>query len=180
MSTDLYSVKMRASRKENGSEMHISGAEKIVESDRLQSICAQLLERAMHHSKGEADFINIKVERIAAEDVIVCDALPVTTCEVDTAGEGRQKLKELLDRSGITNGEAVLAQMKNTWGMRGAMLLDADSLKRLEPDHQRGVRATLPRACSSRSSPPPARMTAVEPKSRRARTQTWTMPERPL
>ena len=46
MSTDLYSVKMRASRKENGSEMHISGAEKIVESDRLQSICAQLLERA--------------------------------------------------------------------------------------------------------------------------------------
>ena len=61
MSTDLYSVKMRASRKENGSEMHISGAEKIVESDRLQSICAQLLERAMHHSKGEADFINIKV-----------------------------------------------------------------------------------------------------------------------
>ena len=50
MSTDLYSVKMRASRKENGSEMHISGAEKIVESDRLQSICAQLLERAMRQS----------------------------------------------------------------------------------------------------------------------------------
>ena len=124
MSTDLYSVKMRASRKENGSEMHISGAEKIVESDRLQSICAQLLER------------------IAAEDVIVCDALPVTTCEVDTAGEGRQKLKELLDRSGIPHGEMILEQMKNTWGMRGAMLLDADSLKRLEPDHQRGVRAT--------------------------------------
>lgn len=142
MSTDLYSVKMRASRKENSSEMHISGAEKIVESDRLQSICAQLLERAMHHSKGEADFINIKVERIAAEDVIVCDALPVTTCEVDTAGEGRQKLKELLDRSGIPHGEMILEQMKNTWGMRGAMLLDADSLKRLEPDHQRGVRAT--------------------------------------
>lgn len=142
MSTDLYSIKMRASRKENGREMHISGAEKIVEQDSLQAICTQLLERAMHHSKGKADFINLKVERVAAEDVMYCDALPVTTCEVTTAEEGRAKILELLDRSGIPNGREILEQLKNTWGMRGAMLLDADTLERLEPDKERGVRAT--------------------------------------
>ncbi len=45
---------------------------------------------------------------------------------------------------------------------------------------ERGVRATLPRVCSRRASPPPARMMAVEPKSSSASTQTWTMPDRPL
>ena len=142
MSTDLYSVKMRASRKENDVEHHISGAEKIVEQDRLQAICAQLLERAIHHSKGEADFINIKVERINDEEVTICDALPVTTCEVATAEEGRKKLQELLVRSGIRNGREILRMMKETWGMRGAMLLNVDTMERMEPDQRRGVRAT--------------------------------------
>ncbi len=142
MSTELYSVKMRASQEEDGEERHISGAEKIVEQDRLQAVCAQLLERALHHSKGEADFINIKVERIAAEEVIRLDALPVTTCEVKTAKEGIEKLKELMERSGIPNGEAILERLKDTWEMRGAMLLNVDTLERLEPDRKRGVRAT--------------------------------------
>ena len=142
MSTGLYSVKMRASRQEGGREVHISGAEKIVEPDRLKTICDQLLERAVRHSNGEADFINIKVERVAAADVIRRDALPVTACEVATAEEGRQKLGELLERSGIPNGEEILGRMKETWGMRGAMLLDVDTLERLEPDQGRGVRAT--------------------------------------
>lgn len=142
MSSDLYSVKMRASRKEDNEERHISGAEKIVEQDMLQTICAQLLERAIHHSKGEADFVNIKVERIAAGEVIRRDALPVTTCEVETAEEGQRKLRELLERSGLHNSEEILEKMKETWGMRGAMLLDVDTMRRLEPDQKRGVRAT--------------------------------------
>lgn len=142
MGIDLYSVKMRASRKENGEERHISGAEKIVEQDRLQGICARLLERAIHHSKGEADFVNIKVERIKAGDVILRDALPVTVCEVETAEEGQRKLRDLLEQSGIHNGEEILQYMKGTWEMRGAMLLDVDTMQRLEPDRKRGVRAT--------------------------------------
>lgn len=142
METDLFSIKMRASRQEDGKEQHISGAEKIVEQDLLEKSLAQLLERALHHAKGEADFVNIKVERVAREDVLIREALPVTVCEVRTAEEGQQKLGELLEQSGIKDGDRILDYMKETWKMRGAMLLDVDTMQRLEPDHERGIRAT--------------------------------------
>ncbi|MDY3230927.1 MAG: 6-carboxyhexanoate--CoA ligase [Clostridiaceae bacterium] len=142
MNKDLYSVKMRASRKENGRDQHISGAEKIVMEDKLDTICRQLLERALHHAKGRADLINLKIEKVSQEDVMVVDALPVSTCEVNTAAEGRLKLAELLKKSGIGNSEQILAKMEDTWGMRGAMLLNVDTMERLEPNHDRGIRAT--------------------------------------
>lgn len=84
MNKDLYSVKMRASRKENGRDQHISGAEKIVMEDKLDTICRQLLERALHHAKGRVNLINLKIEKVSQEDVMVVDALPVSTCEVNT------------------------------------------------------------------------------------------------
>lgn len=150
---NLYSVKMRASRKiedefdgilEEGKkrEQHISGAEKIIPEERLEIVCGQLLERALHHAKGEADFINLKIEKVKKEEVIIMDALPVTTYDVETAKEGREKLGELLKKSGILNGQEIVEKMKDTYGMRGAMLLDVDTMERLEPDYNRGIRAT--------------------------------------
>ena len=35
-----------------------------------------------------------------------------------------------------------MSMFKDTYSMRGAMLLDADTLERLEPDQARGIRAT--------------------------------------
>jgi len=150
MNKDLYSVKMRASQEKSGRTQHISGAEKIVTQEQLDSICKQLLERAMHHAKGEADFINLKIEKVSQEEIMVIDALPVSVCEVDTAEEGRAKLAELLERAGIENGGQILEKMKETWGMRGAMLLNIDSMERMEPDHTRGIRATYMDAAEHR------------------------------
>ena len=139
---ELYSVKMRASQREAGRERHISGAEKIVREERLEKVVSQLLERALHHAKGRADFVNLKVEAVSPEEVTHLEALPVTTCPVDTVEEGRDQLRKLLAQAGIDHGEAILGQMEEAYGMRGAMLLHVDTLQRLEPDPHRGIRAT--------------------------------------
>lgn len=138
MNQKLYSVKMRA----NCEEQHISGAEKIIEEKNLENICGQLLDRALHHTKGEASFINIKIEKVEPEDIMVLNALPVTTISVERVEEGHRKIKELLRQEGITNEDKIIHKLKETYGMRGAMLLNVDTMERMEPDMERGIRAT--------------------------------------
>ena len=137
----LYSLKMRAEKIAQERE-HVSGAEKILPEDELPAYMAALLARALHHAKGKADFVNFKVEAVAPEDVEHLDALPISTVEVETAEEGRHVILQALESLGLKNGEAILAKFSETYGMRGAMLLDADTLERLEPDAVRGLRAT--------------------------------------
>ena len=50
----LYSIKMRASK----SDLHVSGAERIVPQADISSAVSALTERALHHGLGRADFIN--------------------------------------------------------------------------------------------------------------------------
>ena len=137
----LYSLKMRA-EKSAGKREHVSGAEKILQEEELPEHLAALLSRALHHAKGRADFVNFKVETIAPEAVEHLPALPVSTVEVETPAEGRRVIIDALEKLGLKNGEAILAKFSETYGMRGAMLLDADTLERLEPDAERGLRAT--------------------------------------
>lgn len=42
----------------------------------------------------------------------------------------------------ISNANKIVGKLKETYNMRGAMLLDVDTLDRLEPDKERGIRAT--------------------------------------
>ena len=139
---NYYSVKMRASRTEDGAELHVSGAEKIIRQEHLHRVVEELLDRALHHAKGKAEQIHLKVETVAEEEIIRTDALPVRTISVHTAGEGQEELRKLLDATGVKETDKILASMKDTYGMRGAMLLNADTLERMEPDHARGIRAT--------------------------------------
>ncbi|MCD8364938.1 MAG: 6-carboxyhexanoate--CoA ligase [Clostridiales bacterium] len=74
----MYSIKMRASEAEN----HISGAEKIVPEGGIIPVVDSLIERGMHHAKGEADFVNIKIEKIREEEIQYLDALPVSSAFV--------------------------------------------------------------------------------------------------
>lgn len=133
----MFSVKMRASRDGD----HISGAERIVREASIPQLASAMAARALGHSKGKPDFINIKVE--AAPEPLRLKALPVTTCEVQTPQEGWSKVRELLAEDGIGRIDEILSLFRETYGMRGAMLLDADTLERLEPDPKRGVRATF-------------------------------------
>ena len=73
MNEPLYSVKMRAS--ESGA--HISGAERIVPSSAAPRTAAALVARALNHSKGTPDFINVKLERPSS--LVRRKSPPVTT-----------------------------------------------------------------------------------------------------
>ena len=139
----LFSVKMRASR--DGA--HISGAERIVPERFIPQLAAVMAERALEHAKGQPDFINIKVE--TAPDPLCLPALAVSTHEARNPEEGWRIVRELLAADGIGHIDEIIALFRETYGMRGAMLLDADTLERLEPDQGRGVRATFMDAAES-------------------------------
>ena len=132
----VYTVKMRASL----SGRHISGAERIVPAARIPRTLSALAERALRHEKGVPDFINLKVEE--SGDVRRIPALPVSTFPVATVADGWAKAEELLRASGIARASEICGLFSEAHGMRGAMLLDADTLERLDPDRERGVRAT--------------------------------------
>ncbi len=141
----LFAVKMRAAR----AGEHISGAERIVPAHDIPALAAALAERALHHAKGEPDEIHLKAE--VAGEIVHLEALPVSTHVTQTPEEGGACAARLLAGAGITRIDEIMARFSETYAMRGAMLLDADTLERLEPDRARGVRATYMDAASGGS-----------------------------
>ncbi len=135
--SETYSVKMRAS----SDGRHVSGAEKIVPVGSVSKVASRLVERALSHERGTPDFINVKIESLSS-DILRLKALPVMTHVVATPAEGRALAARLLAEAGIANADEIMVRFSETHSLRGAMLLDADTLERLEPDQSRGVRAT--------------------------------------
>ena len=145
-SLEYYSLKMRASQQvgegENAHEQHISGAERIVGRDSVEAVCSAMVRRAMTHSKGDPDFINVKIEKVKERDIRILKALPVTRVDVDTWQQGLDKAFELVGDAAAGIREKLPELLRETFPMRGAMLYDIATGTRVEPDHQRGVRAT--------------------------------------
>ena len=137
---------MRASQQvgegEQKHEQHISGAERIVGRDSVEAVCSAMVHRAMNHSKGDPDFINVKIEKVHESDIQILKALPVTRIDVDTWQEGLEKAFGLVGNAAAGIREKLPELLRETFPMRGAMLYDIATGKRLEPDHERGVRAT--------------------------------------
>ena len=96
----------------------------------------------MKEEKNIKKFLNLKIERVRKEDILYLDALPVETVEVENWEEGHMEIRKFLREIGIEDVESIMQFLKNTYVMRGAMLLDVDRLKRLERDKSRGIRAT--------------------------------------
>ena len=75
----LYSVKMRSSlggiHGEGG--RHISGAERIVPEEDMEESVLSMLRRARMHERGEADFIQIKVEKVRPASIQYCPLIPI-------------------------------------------------------------------------------------------------------
>lgn len=135
--SELFSIKMRSSKE--GS--HISGAERIVGKNDISATLSSLSSRALEHDKGESDFINIKIERLSGAKRL--KALRVSTYEVDTVESGHKKVCEILTSAGIVRAEEIVAMLSELdKPMRGAMIVDVDTLERLEPNKERGTRAT--------------------------------------
>ena len=143
---ELYSVRMRAAQggpHEKGGH-HISGAERIVKLDEVGSIAQSLAERALHHSKGTADFINITVDLIPPEKIRYIDCLKVEEHKTGSISESHQLATELLDGSVISKTavhKAISLLKSLDKSMRGAMLVDAITGERLDIGN-RGVRVS--------------------------------------
>ena len=145
---DYYSLKMRASQQigegDQKREQHISGAERIVSREAVEAVCSAMARRALTHSKGDPDFINIKIEKVCEKDIQILKALPVTRVDVDSWQQGLDKAFELIDEAAeLKDFRKKLPELlRETFPMRGAMLYDIATGERLEPNHERGVRAT--------------------------------------
>lgn len=143
----LYSIRMRAA-KGGAHELggtHISGAERLVTKEELSKIAEKMIWRALHHSKGVADFISLKIDEIKPEDIQTIPCLSIKNFNANSVNEGLQKARELLVNHGISpiainKGLTELKALARN--MRGAILLDATTGKRLDPDHEKGVRVT--------------------------------------
>lgn len=137
---ELYSIKMRSKKEDE----HISGAENIVQEKDLEKAVSLLVNRALTHTKGKSDFINIKIEKIESEELEVLKPLEVTTVDVKDHIEGMVCVKTILIKLGIDEEKVnkILNLFNQTFSMRGAILLDINTLERLEYDKKRGIRAT--------------------------------------
>ena len=130
---------MRASKNNNKENLHIGGAESIVDEENLLNIINSLASRGLNHSRGQADFVNIKINKVREEDIINIKALKTKTIEVDTKEEGLVVMEKLLNSMGIENPQRVIDLLINTKNMRGAIILNILSLERMEGDLDKGV-----------------------------------------
>jgi 6-carboxyhexanoate--CoA ligase len=142
---ELYSLRMRASKQGE----HISGAEKIISEQELNSNMQQLVTRAREHSQGQAGEINITIEQLDQSELKQLRSLAITTIDVADYQAGRRKAKSLLQRLDLKTDIVdkainLLATGPSPSGanMRGSVLLDIETGSRLEPDQSRGIRAT--------------------------------------
>ena len=143
---ELYSVRMRAAQggpHEKGGH-HISGAERIVKLEEVGAIAQSLADRALHHSKGTADFINITVDLIPPEKITYIDCLKVEEHKTRSISESHQLATELLQGPNISEvavHKAISLLKGLDKSMRGAMLVDAITGARLDTG-DRGVRVS--------------------------------------
>ncbi|WP_416825395.1 6-carboxyhexanoate--CoA ligase [Ectobacillus polymachus] len=142
----LFSIRMRAANggpHEEGGR-HISGGERLVQERELKQYAQQLIDRALHHSRGEADFINITIDRIPASSIHYSSPLSVESIECKTVTEARQFAIKQLMEEGVSDKAARKGVEFITYDTktRGAIIMDADSGERLDDRGTRGVRVS--------------------------------------
>ncbi len=138
----MYSVRMRAAR----DNIHISGAEQIVDEKDIRITMQSLIERALSHERGKPDFLSILLEEIKTP-IKYLISLPITLLNTENVDDGKKVAKRVLAYHGIPDfciQKAFTLLEKgpsNGESMRGAILMDMGG-KRLEPDKHRGIRAS--------------------------------------
>jgi 6-carboxyhexanoate--CoA ligase len=140
----LYSIRMRAS----AASHHISGAERLSDQERVSIIVQELMTRAL--SRGAApDRIVVTVEALKGASLRELRSLDLTASAASDIADCRQAARTMLLSFGISPLaiEAAFQHLDDGpapsgGNMRGAMIMDAASGTRLEPDHERGVRVS--------------------------------------
>ena len=143
----LYSVRMRSAKggAHEAGGRHISGAERLVEKEKIQRIAGEMVARALGHSRGCADFITVTIDAVNPEQVRHVQLLPVTTVDVPDVEAGRKAAMTVLLQSGVSEravSSAMAALLSLPDSMRGAMLFCKDTGKRLDETGQAGIRVS--------------------------------------
>ncbi len=129
-------------QKSKPAEIHISGAEGLYEALEIQGIVKRYIERALKHQRGKADKIVITVEDIKQIPKSV-STLPLATVDSSTPAEGENIAIKLLESLEISKGAIDTAfESIKKGSMRGAAIITVEKGNRLEPDNERGVRAS--------------------------------------
>lgn len=123
--------------------IHVTGAEGIYEENEIMKIISKYVLRAMNHPKGPAETINITVERLSLKPKAIA-ALPVKTVSRSCPEEAGRLAAAVLREVGVSGAaiKAALRVLRSPKTMRGAAFVAADTGRRLEPDGERGVRAS--------------------------------------
>jgi len=145
MKPPLYSLRMHASRH----DQHLSGAERLLAEDLLAEAAAALVERALIHPCGRADQVRLSLDLVDSDAVRYLRLPDLQSFTVPDPTAGRSAAAALLHHCGVSSQAIEVALTSLAAGaapdggnMRGAMLIDARSGERLEPDRNRGVRAS--------------------------------------
>ncbi len=135
---EFYSIKMRATL----SGRHISGAERIVSKENVQSVISILSSRP-----SDYDFMNIKVEKIHQINFIE-KSLKIKTLNTDNYNQANEVAVIILEKNGIKKeiSEKYInlvhgGASPDGGNMRGAMIVNLSG-ERLERDKSRGIRTT--------------------------------------
>ncbi len=144
MTDNLYSIRMHASQEGR----HISGAERITTAGRIVTIAEELLHRALDEGIP-LDHISLVVDSLQHHTFRGIKALNVVTMHLPDMHDCRAAAARILQKAGVSE-QAVLSAIgflrrggsPSGENMRGAMIMDARSGERLEPDRERGVRAS--------------------------------------
>jgi 6-carboxyhexanoate--CoA ligase len=135
---------MRASRKVGRTrEEHISGAETLCSKRRISGMAQIFVNRAVTHPRGMPDRIVLTIEKITTLGQ-TAPILPFTLAHCTDPASAQMIAHDRLRSIGISARAIAAAFRILTAGrqMRGAALLDAVRGVRLEPDRNRGVRAS--------------------------------------
>lgn len=152
---NLWNIRMRASKSSSTFQVkssklkdpelksiHISGAEGLYDKSDINRIIRKYIARALNHPKGKPDKIVITIEDVKQNPKVI-SALPVATIDnknPQNRGNIAVKILQSLGISEIAIDKAFRVIGKGN--MRGAAIITSVNGRRLEPDRERGVRAS--------------------------------------
>jgi len=140
----LYSIRMRASI----DNRHVCGAERIVPEERVGRTVQDLISRAMQRG-SRPDQTTVAIDAIDAAAIRTHASLDLVTLSAPDPTSSRALASRILQTAGVS-ATAVQTAMEligkgaapSGANMRGAMIMDAVTGERLEPDQERGIRAS--------------------------------------
>jgi 6-carboxyhexanoate--CoA ligase len=139
-----YSVRMRA----EADGRHLSGGECLVPSPQAMDAVNRLLERVVR--RPEVEKVTVTLDAVFPRRLRSVKALRVRTLRFRSVASSRARAAEILTawgvgRVAVARAFDLLTNGANPKGgnMRGAILMDGATGRRLEPDPERGVRVSF-------------------------------------